>query len=821
MVLEEYQRKRHFAKTPEPTGKTPTGRPGGRFVIQKHAASRLHYDLRLEHAGVLKSWAVPKGPSRDPEHKRLAVMVEDHPIDYIDFEGVIPEGEYGAGQVIVWDKGTYSWAGPEKSGPQQAEAFAAGLAKGHLSVVLEGEKLTGEFALVRVARGGRNAWLLIKAHDSGAAENDVLALDKSVVSGKRIEEIGGLSLYGAPQGPLPDHLIPMMATLVSRPFDRKGWLFEVKYDGYRAVGQVNEKKVRLYSRAGHSLNDRFAPLVKQLEGLGHNAVVDGEVVVLDSDGRPSFQLLQDYLRDGRGELVYYVFDILWLDGHDLKELPLLDRKAILAQILPKNSLIAFAEHVESSGLAFFKAAAKAGLEGVVAKDGASHYRPGERGHRWLKIKARLSQEFVIGGYTAPQGSRKHFGSLLVGFYRRDDFVFAGHVGTGFDEAMLTNLSRELATRAITTCPFVAEPAVNAPATWVKPELVAEVEFAEWTQNGLLRQPSYMGLRDDKNPRDVVAENIALGFQAAVSDPAEPTDAPTQTVRRTNPAKLYWPDDGITKGDMIDYYRAMAPYILPHLAGYPQSLHRFPNGLADVGFWQKNAGEDTPGWVETIAITSAEESKTVNYILCGDERTLLYLANLGCIEMNPWLSRVGRLDNPDFAVIDLDPLDVPFSAVLETALTIHEVLHQADVKPYIKTSGATGMHIFLPLGARYSYDQAREFAELICVLTNRRLPDITSLARDPKVREKRVYLDYLQNRKGATVAAPYSLRPRRGAPVSMPLRWSELKQGLRPEDFNIQNTVARVKNKGDLWKPLLDQAIDIKTALRKLKALVEG
>ncbi len=817
MALEEYAKKRHFDRTPEPAGKIAAGQPGGRFVVQKHAASRLHYDLRLEHAGVLKSWAVPKGPSLDPTHKRLAVMVEDHPLDYIDFEGIIPDGEYGAGRVMVWDRGTYHWAGPETSAAQQAKAFAAGLAKGHLSVILQGEKLNGEFALVRARRAGENAWLLIKARDSSAGEEDVLSLDQSVVSGKRLEEIGDPPLDEAPAGPLPDHVVPMMATLIDKPFDRPGWLFEIKYDGYRAVGQIDSGQVLLYSRTGHSLNDRFAPLVKELRRIDHNAVLDGEVVVLDSSGRPSFQLLQDYLRDGRGALAYYVFDILWLDGHNLMSLPARQRKQILAQTLPKSPMVRFADHVADRGKALFASAAQAGLEGIVAKDGDSAYLPGARGRSWLKIKARSSQEFVIGGYTAPRRGRQYFGSLLVGVYREDKLVFAGHVGTGFDDRTLQDLWQRLTKLEARKCPFTTIPETNAPATWVRPQMVAEVEFAEWTREGLLRQPSYRGLREDKEPRDVIAES-------AVPDPtrAKPNTIAkaAAAVKRTNTSKLYWPEDGITKGDMIDYYQAIAPFILPHLAGYPQSLHRFPNGLADNGFWQKNAGEDTPDWVKTVAVTSSEENKTVNYILCGDERTLLYLANLGCIELNPWLSRVDHLDNPDFAVIDLDPEDIPFSAVVETAKTVHDVLRQANVEPYVKTSGATGMHIFLPLGAQYSYDQAREFAELVCVLTNRRLPDITSLKRDPKTRVKRVYLDYLQNRKGATVAAPYSLRPHRGAPVSMPLRWAEVKKGLKAEDFNIENAMTRVRTSGDLWKGIHDQAIDIGAVLSNLKALIE-
>jgi bifunctional non-homologous end joining protein LigD len=817
MPLEEYARKRKFKKTPEPPAAVGQAGEKQRYVIQKHAASRLHYDLRLEHAGVLKSWAVPKGPSLNPANKHLAVMVEDHPLDYIDFEGVIPAGEYGAGRVMVWDKGYYRWAGPEQTVEEQELAFQEGFERGHLSVILAGQKLRGEFALVRAQRAGKNAWLLIKARDDAATDTDVLALDRSVVSNRRLEEIDGPPPpQDAPLAPIPRHVRPMLTTLVGEAFDKPGWLFEVKYDGYRAIGEVSNDSVRLYSRADNSLNERFPAVVSALANLGHDVVLDGEVVVLDSAGRPSFQLIQDYRKDGLGELVYYVFDLLWLDGRDLTALPLTRRKQLLKQVLSGSSSVTFAEHVIDKGITFFKAAAKENLEGIVAKNGDSIYRQGERTRDWLKIKARHRQEFVIGGYTAPRSGRNYFGSLLVGYYRGADLIFAGHVGTGFDERTLADLGARFRSLAEPACPFHGEPKTNEPATWIKPVLVAEVEFAEWTKEGLLRQPSYLGLRDDKQAREVVEERPASEPAAPVStDNAEP-EIP---VKLTNPGKILWPQEGITKKEMVDYYDRVAAYILPHLSGRPESMHRFPNGLADAGFWQKNADNNTPDWVKTIAVEAPEEQKVVNYIVCDDRQTLLYLANLGCLEMNPWLSRVGHLDRPDFSVIDLDPLDVPFSAVVEAAAAVREVLRRAGVTGYCKTSGATGMHIYLPLGAKYSYEQARQLAELICVMVNRELPKITSLAREPKDRPKRVYLDYLQNRRGATVAAPYSLRPRPGATVSMPLGWDEVKEGLNPGQFTIRNAAARVEARGDLWADILGPGIDLKKSLLKLKALV--
>jgi bifunctional non-homologous end joining protein LigD len=797
MPLEEYTRKRRFDKTPEPPGMIGSGNQG-RFVVQKHKASRLHYDFRLEHAGVLKSWAVPKGPSLNPADKHLAIMVEDHPLDYAGFEGIIPEGNYGAGQVMVWDSGEYRWAGPE-TGVEADRAMSEGLAKGHISIVLAGHKLQGEFALVRASRAGKDAWLLIKARDGGSNEHDVLLLDRSVVSGRTIEEITGPALEDAPLGPMPENAAPMLATPVAKPFDRAGWVYEIKYDGYRAIGQVAAGKVRLYSRNNKSLNEKFPAIASALTGLGHDAVLDGEVVALDEAGHPAFQLLQDYPKAENGELVYYVFDILWLDGHDLTTLPLFRRKQILRQIIPADSPVAYAADVAETGVKLFASAAASGLEGIVAKDASSPYLMGVRTRSWQKIKARLRQEVVIGGYTAPREGRRHFASLLAGVRKEGKLFFAGHVGTGFDEKALNMLAGRFKPLITKKCPFAVEPETNTPPTWLEPVLVAEVEFAEWTREGLMRQASFIGLRDDKPAADVVEEI--------------PEGGPT------HPDKVFWPSEGITKGDMYEYYRAVAPYILPHLLGRPESLHRFPNGLSDEGFWQKNMDEHTPDWIKTVQIASSGDEKKVNYMVCDDERSLLYMANLGCVEIHPWLSRVASLDNPDFAVIDLDPLDIGFAEVVSAALAARNILSEAGADAHCKTSGATGLHVFVPLKAGYSYEQARQFTELICVLINKQLPGSTSLARNPADRSGKVYLDYLQNRKGATVASVYSLRPRAGAPVSMPLRWSEVDKTLNPRDFNIGNVLDRIGQVGDLWAPGVFKPVSLEPVLDRLKSRV--
>jgi bifunctional non-homologous end joining protein LigD len=855
MTLKRYRQKRHFDRTPEPAGQVEKHPGLLRFVVQKHDASRLHYDFRLELAGVLKSWAVPKGPSLNPADKRLAIMVEDHPLDYRTFEGIIPKGNYGAGTVMVWDEGAYHAIGAT-SRAESERALAEGLEKGSLKFVLEGKKLKGEFALVKL-RKGENQWLLIKHRDAYAQTDDVRSADRSAVSGRTLGEIaaardhswqsnrqartGGSKLAGrvaasverarrvpdpldlddAPQGKMPHQVRPMLATPVTEPFDRAGWFFEVKFDGFRAIAEVESQKVRLYSRNQLTYVDRFPALVAALEGLGHDAVLDGEIVVTDAKGRPRFELLQNYAKEGKGLLAYQVFDILYVDGHDLRALPLRRRKEVLQKIVPEQSPIRFSEHVEDQGILFFRAVVEHGLEGVIAKDSASRYLEGRRAASWLKLKIRQRQEAVIGGFTAPRGSRERFGALVLGVFEGRDLVYIGHTGSGFDSRTLEDVYARLEPLVQKQCPFRQKPATNMPARWVAPRLVCEVMFQEWSRDGRMRFPIFLGLRDDKPPEAVHREKpqetaalLSAKEDVMPDDATAPAESPQP--RLTNLTKIYWPDDGYTKGDLIDYYRAVADILVPHLVDRPQSLHRHPNGIDKPSFFQKNVGnQPPPDWVKTVPIISENDSDEHTYLLCQDEASLLYMANLGCIEINPWMSRVGALDQPDYVVIDLDPEDVPFDRVVETAQAVHELLEQIGAPSVCKTSGKRGLHIYVPLGARYDYELAKQFAELIARLVHGRLPETTSLARMPAHRQKRVYLDYLQNGRGKTLAAAYSVRPVPGALVSTPLAWREVKRGLDPHKFTMRTVPKRFKRVGDLWQAVLTAGADLEQCLARL------
>jgi bifunctional non-homologous end joining protein LigD len=898
MTLKEYRKKRDFRTTPEPPGRqAKDGVAPLSFVVHKHLASRLHYDLRLEIDGVLKSWAVPKGFSLDPADRKLAVMVEDHPLDYGAFEGVIPEGSYGAGPVMIWDRGRLRAAAPGSDDRASSEeALRSGLAKGHISFILEGERLKGEFALVRLRKAGENAWLLIKANDDYARHPGEITEDTSVVSGRTIEEIaqegaegGPVDLAGAPKAAVPAFIEPMKATLIDAPFDRQGWLFEIKWDGYRAIATIGvqhplhgqsrdplrgcpglparqsakegRNSVRLYSRNDKTMNEQFKPIVDELARLPFEGVLDGEVVALDKSGRADFQLLQNYLRSGKGSLVYYVFDILHYNGHDLMDLPLARRKAILRRVLPARPHIKLSEHVETDGTGLFAAARQNGVEGIVAKDAKSPYRPGSRGREWLKVKALLRQEAVIGGFTRPRGRRAGFGSLVLGAYEDGGrLAYIGHSGGGFSEGQLEELHARLKDLSVKEPPFAGKPpASDMPVTWVEPAIVCEIKFSGWTDEGLMRQPVFLGLREDIDPADVRREIPAHGpdVPAAVEALHEPEK--TQPKSRgtaklaaqqaegdgrvggaSNPAgrkergalvaindvkvdlthldKVFWPDEGYTKGDMIDYYRGVAPFILPYLAGRPESLRRNPDGIAGMSFFQKNVDGKVPDWVETVKVRSETDGSETVFLVCRDEATLVYMANLGCIEINPWHSRVGSLDRPDYIVFDLDPLDIDFAEVVRVARETEDVLAMIGARGCCKTSGATGLHVYVPLGGRYSHKQAVEFARLVNLLVQRRLPETTSLEREPARRHGKVYLDFLQNGRGQTLAAAYCLRPGKGAPVSTPLEWSEVVPSLDHMRFTMQTIMPRLKKKGDLWKDVLGPGIDMEACLGKIEAM---
>lgn len=841
MGLKEYTLKRHFTDTPEPDArKKVRSKEKLIFVVQRHQASHLHYDFRLEMDGVLKSWAVPKGPSMDPSDKRLAMMVEDHPYAYRTFEGEIPAGNYGAGTVEIWDKGTYSAIGIQDKAESEQKLLKE-LENGSLKFELHGKKLRGQFALVKMHGKQDRAWLLIKHRDQYAEEgydsedhleavthtrrNTSQAQKKKPAGTSKKISGSGVAVKKREDAPNATHIVkPMLAHLHSEPFDNPGWIFEVKFDGYRAIADIDHGEAELYSRNGKIFNDVYAPVVTALAQLDIQAVLDGEIVVLDSEGRSRFQLLQQYQEKG-GDLFYYVFDLLELNGHDIRHLALEDRKSLLREILPKDGILRYSDHVRTTGKDFFNEASKQELEGIIAKRADSEYLEGVRGSDWLKIKVQQRQEAIICGFTEPRGEREYFGALILGVYNNETLRHVGNCGSGFTKEQLHDLREIFEPYMQKLSPFGEKIASSTPITYLKPELVCEVVFGGWTDDGRMRHPIFQGLREDKAARDVVREHPddetknltpVIAQQKEKKNSGRTIDIDGHALVLTHLDKVYWPEEEYTKGDVIAYYAEIADVILPYLKDRPQSLHRHPNGITNEGFYQKNMSDSLPGWLATVEMYAESAARNVRYLLCQDKATLTYMNNLGCIEINPWNSRVGSLDCPDYIVIDLDPGENEFDDVIETALAVKEVLDRAKVEAWCKTSGATGMHIYVPLGALYSYDEAQDFAQIIGHRTHELLPELTSLERSPKARRKQIYIDVLQNRAGQTLASAYSLRPKPGATVSAPLEWKELKKGLHPSQFTIATMHRRLSRKGDLFAPVLHRAIDMLAALKRLE-----
>ena len=883
MSLSNYKKKRTFSQTPEPTGGKSTG-DKLRFVIQKHAATNLHYDFRLEMGGVLKSWAVPKGPSTDPSVKRLAMMVEDHPFDYRTFEGIIPKKQYGGGTVMVWDEGSYESAkGNFTEKKEREKELLHQLHKGKIVFNLNGEKLKGQFALVKSSYRGENSWLLMKVKDKYAKTTEVLKKEKSVVSGrtlKQIESDGSSAVYGkitqkksavkknikprptkmtiAGKGKkmkFPTLLQPMLATLVDKPFDEEGWLYEVKWDGYRTIALLNSKSTDLLSRNNKSFNEKFYPVYDALKDLKINAVLDGEIIVADEEGLSNFGKLQNWRSEADGELKFYVFDILWLDGYSLMDVTLMERREILISTLPTHPIIHISQTFSTTGTEFFDAAKKMKLEGIMAKKADSLYIPGSRSKEWLKIKAAKRHEVVIGGYTQNEGSPKHFSALLAGVYEKNKLVYTGKIGTGFSEQMQKEMMKKFKPLITKTNPFIFEPDVNKPSrfrpqppratvTWLKPKLICEVSYTEMTTDGIMRHPSFKGMREDKKAQDVHPEkplstkqlltnkiNMVQGKKIITKnnkperktllnpkDQQQERKISGHALTFTNLSKLYWPKEKISKRDMLNYYYQVAPYILPYLKDRPQSLNRHPNGINGKSFYQKDVTGKVPDWIKTFPYHSAEDERDKNFMVCTDEASLLYMASLGCIEMNPWSSRIQSPDHPDWCIIDLDPDKNKFDQVIEAAQVTRQVLKSAGVISYCKTSGSTGMHIYIPLGAAYTYESSKEFARMIVTFVHEQLPEFTSIERATAKRKGKIYLDFLQNRPQATLATVYSLRPKPGATVSMPLHWEEVKKGLSMQDFTIHNALQRIKQEGDLFKPVLGKGINMIAAIKKLEKL---
>ena len=617
----------------------------------------------------------------------------------------------------------------------------------------------------------------------------------------------------------------MLAKESAAAFNDHDWLFEIKWDGYRAISEIKNRVVELYSRNGISFNTTYPVVYNQLKKIKHQVIFDGEIVVINDEGKSDFQKLQHYEDNTQFPLCYYVFDLLSLNGEDTTTLPLIKRKKLLKKIIQKNPVIKYSEHIVTNGVDFFNAAKDNNLEGIMAKKINSQYHKGARTSEWLKIKYHKTEEVVIAGFTKPAGSRDYFGALVLAEKSKEGLKYAGHTGSGFTDKMLKEVYEKLKPLITNNSAFKEIVKTNMPVTWVKPNYVCEIKFTEWTTDGKMRHPIFLRMREDKTINDIVMvtkkntvkTNGKLTGNSMEND-GELVIGKTK-IKLTNRNKIYFPDVKITKGMVIDYYQQMSDYILPYLKGRPESLKRNPGGINDKGFFHKDAGEGAPAYVKSIKIFSESAHKEIDYILCNDKATLAYLNNLGCIEINPWNSTVKNLDKPDYMIIDIDPSEKNnFEQVIETANAFKLILHRGGADSFCKTSGATGLHIYVPMGKKYFYEQVKDFAQFLCMLVNEQLPLFTTMERNLTKRgNKNIYLDYLQNRRGQTIAAAYSLRPHTGATVSTPLMWKEVKSGFLPSAFNISTVPERVKNIGDIFKGVLQKGTDIKKCLSKIAA----
>jgi bifunctional non-homologous end joining protein LigD len=775
MSLDEYRKKRDPSTTPEPFSRAKRSSGPAIFVVQRHDARRLHYDFRLERDGALASWAVPKGVPLEPGARSLAVHVEDHPLEYATFHGEIPAGQYGAGTVEIWDSGTYELL-EEKPG-------------GQLTVRLHGNRLNGRWTLVPAHLDGKEEnWLLIKGHDEAAEE---------IVQGE---------------------YRPMLATQEEHIPRGDGWTFEVKFDGYRALAYIRGGECRLVSRNGNDLTGRFAEVARALVKAvrSPNAVVDGEVARIDPTGRTSFSELQQ----GSGQLVYYAFDLLELDGKPLVDLPLHERKERLRELIDDRvGPVAVSEGFDD-GEALFEVAREQKLEGIIAKRLDSTYKSGRRTRDWLKLKTENTDEFVVAGYTRGAGRRAGtFGALVLGVYEDGALRYVGNVGTGFDDAEIRRLLALLEPLRRDTPPFADVPKMprvrKGDVQWVEPRLVAQVRYGEWTHDGHLRHPAYLGLRDDKDADDVTVPG--------------PAEIPLESVirkgkrelRLSNLDKPFWPEEGITKGDLLRYYRDVAPVLVPHLGNRPFTMRRYPHGAYGEAFFQKDAPKHMPDWIPTFHANvttrdSARAKRWIDFPLVNDELALLWMVNMGCIDMNAWYSRIDKPDRPDFVLFDLDPTpEVPWEQTIEVALILKELLDTLELESFPKTSGGKGFHVLVPLDRRSTYTESREFAEIVAGAIARAHPKLATTEWS-KARRRGVLIDSNQNGEGKTIASVYSVRPKPGAPVSTPLRWDEVAGTTDPHAFTMQVVLDRVRTHGDLYAGLLTTRQSLARSLARFR-----
>lgn len=821
-LLARYRQKRHSGRTPEPfgsTGNRPSGGGFPMFMVHHHAARNTHFDLRLEMQGVLRSWAVPKGPSPNVADKRFAALVEDHPLEYGDFEGRIPDGNYGAGWTIVWDRGFWlPLADPIE-----------GLKKGKLLFELHGCKLHGKWTLVRM-KSGEKDWLFIKEYDDHAdaelstedyPQNSVFTglsladLDAGAKPGASVQRSIARSKNVKPLSKTPS---PMLATR-NEPFNRAGWLFEIKYDGYRLICEKRQNKTKLLSRNGKDLTQTFPEIAQAIDKLPYdNIVIDGEAVVLDLKGLPSFASMQKRGRLSDSSAValatrqypatLYAFDLLSFDEKDLTQLPLIKRKDHLLALLPEAGVIRYSAHIEKDGVAMYQASVELGLEGVVGKKADSKYVPG-RSENWLKVRREHSEDFVIMGYKQ---SGTDVRSLMVGQYVDGKLIYSGNVGSGLGGAMRRTLKEKLdKLRTI-------KPPKDAPREhdyiWKSAKLVCEVKFTELTPAGHLRHPVLLGLRDDKPPRECTREFVNQELVEIDVTPAKVD----KSVHLSNLDKLFWPDDGYTKGDMLRYYEAIAPWLLPWIKDRPLVLTRYPDGINGKSFYQKDAPEFAPDWMQIEKTWSESTEREIGYFVANDVESLMYIANMASIPIHVHHSRTSYTELPDWCVLDLDPKDAPFKDVIAIAKAIHELCEELGLPNFVKTSGSTGLHILLPLKNQFTFEQSRVLGELLARIIVERLPGIATIARNPARREGKVYVDYLQNGHGKTIASAYCVRPLPGAPVSMPLKWSEVTNRLKPDAYTIENAIPRVKRwRKDPAFDVLDAEVDLLGVLEALSA----
>ncbi len=901
VMLQNYKGRRDFRRTPEPSAdREPADEGSLTFVVQKHAARQLHYDFRLEMDGVLKSWAVSKGPSYDPERKRLAVMVEDHPLDYSSFEGTIPRGQYGAGQVIIWDRGTYSpdeleeLSSGDRTGAE--ERMREGLASGKISISLRGEKLKGSWTLVKMQRSDKN-WLLIKHRDKHAdPHRDILSEETSVISGLTIDDLksGHLpsrkkpvaaslgDIDGAVKAAFPARLSPMLVSPAATPFSDEQWLFEPKLDGFRTLAFVNNGKVRLQSRRGIDVTEHYPTLPESIKRQPVSQfILDGEIIALDSKGRLCFECLQGYLKsinriktdptEPPSAIIYYVFDILYLDGYDLKGVSLKQRKELLHSVLDTNQDVRLVEHFFIDGQTVYRAAIENGLEGIVAKRQDSLYEPRKRSNSWLKIKAVTSDEFVVGGFTRGTGNRtKTFGALILGYYDdKRNLQYVGNVGSGFDNDTLLTLKKQLETIGIKRSPFYPEPEQTAGVIWVKPELVVEVKFAELTREYRLRAPVFLRVRDDKLAASIhrakAVEKVGKSLETGSADRPDAgkhvleqlansknsliIEVEWQKVSLSNLNKALWPEIGetraLTKRDLITYLVRVSPWLLPHLRDRPLTLSRYPNGIYGQHFFQKHY-QPVPGFVATVPLSSHDTPRQ-EYLLCNNLSTLLWLGQIVDIELHTWFSRVkpgpdfradasvaGEADYyasyPDFIIFDIDPYIYSgkeaagaepelnrnaFSKTCQVALKLKQTLDSLSFPSFVKTSGQTGLHIFVPVLRQMDFHGTHSAAETLSRFLLQQHPAEITMDWAVEKRKGKVFLDHNQNVRGKTLASIYSPRPSREASVSVPLRWDELGKAY-PTDFTILTAPDRLAKVGDLWVNILEAKTDIANLLSRIK-----